>query len=125
MKVTGPGDVFTFQNNSFGQPVNPDGSSIFKLNSAVPLKFGLSDAAGAAVSGVVAKLTVAKLSGQVEGTYVEAEAKGSSSTGNVFSQDVDGQYHYNLDSKALSTGTWSVRITLDDGRSYSTHISLR
>jgi lysophospholipase L1-like esterase len=107
------------------QPVNPDGSSIFKLNSAVPLKFRLSDAAGAPVPGVAAKLTVAKLSGQVEGTYVEAEAKGNSSTGNVFSEDGDGQYHYNLDSKTLSTGTWSVRITLDDGRAYTTRISLR
>jgi len=107
------------------QPVNPDGSSIFKLNSAAPLKFGLSDAAGAPVAGVVGKLTVARLSGVVEGTYVEAEAKGSSSTGNVFSEDGNGQYHYNLDSTALSTGTWSVRITLDDGSSYATRISLR
>ncbi|HMJ33181.1 MAG TPA: PxKF domain-containing protein [Baekduia sp.] len=107
------------------QPVNPDGSSIFKLNSAVPLKFALADAGGQPVSGVVAKLTVAKLSGTVEGTYAEAEAKGNSSTGNVFSESGDGQYHYNLDSKTLSVGTWSVRITLDDGTSRSTRISLQ
>jgi lysophospholipase L1-like esterase len=107
------------------QPVNPDGSSIFKLGSAVPLKFGLTDFAGQPISGAVAKLTVAKLTGTVEGTFMEAEAKGSSSTGNVFSQDGAGQYHYNLDSKTLSTGTWSAKITLDDGNSYTTRISLR
>jgi hypothetical protein len=73
----------------------------------------------------VAKLTVAQVSGEVEGTYVEADAKGESSTGTVFSEDGDGQYHYNLDTKSLSTGTWSVRITLDDGMSYATRISLR
>jgi VCBS repeat-containing protein len=68
---------------------------------------------------------VAKVSGEVEGTYVEAEAKGNSSTGNVFSEDGAGQYHYNLDTKALSTGTWAVKITLDDGTSRTVRISLR
>ncbi|MDQ1651429.1 MAG: hypothetical protein QOI35_629 [Cryptosporangiaceae bacterium] len=107
------------------QPVNPDGSSIFKLGSAVPLKFKLTDFGAQPISGAVARLSLAKISGAVEGTYMEAEAKGSSSTGNVFSQDGDGQYHYNLDSKALSTGTWSVKVTLDDNTEYKTRISLR
>jgi len=107
------------------QPVNPDGSSIFKLNSAVPLKFKLTDFGGNPISGAIATLTVAKLTGVVEGTYIEADAKGISSTGNVFSQDGAGQYHYNLDSKALSTGTWSVKVTLDDNAEYKTRISLR
>jgi hypothetical protein len=107
------------------QPVNADGSSIFKLKAAVPLKFRLTDAAGLPVSGAVARLSVAQVSNQVEGTYVEAEATGGSSTGNVFSDDGDGQYHYNLDTKGLSVGTWSVKITLDDGTSTSTRISLR
>ena len=107
------------------QPVNIDGSSIFKLNSAVPLKFKLTDALGLPISGAVAKLSAAKVTNAIEGTFVEAEAKGNSSTGNIFSQDGAGQYHYNLDSKTLSTGTWSLKITLDDGASYTTRISLR
>jgi hypothetical protein len=107
------------------QPVNPDGSSIFKLGSAVPLKFKLTDFGGQPISGAVAGLSVAKLTGTVEGTFVEAESKGGSSTGNVFSQDGDGQYHYNLDTKTMSTGTWSVKVTLDDGVAYTTRISLK
>ncbi len=107
------------------QPVNIDGSSIFKLNSAVPLKFKLTDAIGLPISGAVAKLSAAKVTNAIEGTFVEADAKGNSSTGNIFSQDGAGQYHYNLDSKTLSTGTWSLKITLDDGASYTTRISLR
>jgi lysophospholipase L1-like esterase len=114
-----------YMSSGVQQPVNPDGSSIFKLNSAVPLKFRLTDFGILPISGAVAKLTVAKLTGQVEGTYLEAEAKGSSSTDNVFSQDGDGQYHYNLDTKTMSTGTWSAKITLDDGTSASTRFSLR
>ena len=107
------------------QPVNPDGSSIFKLNSAVPLKFQLTDFGGGPISNAVAKLSVAKITNAIEGTFVEAEAKGSSSSGNVFSQDGSGQYHYNLDTKTMSTGTWSLKITLDDGTSYTIHISLK
>ena len=107
------------------QPVNIDGSSIFKLNSAVPLKFQLTDYNGASISNAVATLSVAKITNSIEGTFVEADADGNSSTGNVFSQDGSGQYHYNLDTKTMSTGTWSVKITLDDGTSYTTHISLR
>jgi lysophospholipase L1-like esterase len=114
-----------YANSGLQQPVNADGSSIFKLKAAVPLKFRLTDAAGLPVSGAVAKLSVAQVSNQVEGTYAEAEATGGSSTGNVFSEDGDGQYHYNLDTKGLSVGTWSVKITLDDGTSTSTRISLR
>ncbi len=107
------------------QPVNIDGSSIFKLNSAVPLKFQLTDSNGQPISNAVATLSVAKITNAVEGTFAEAEAKGNSSSGNVFSQDGSGQYHYNLDSKTMSTGTWSLRITLNDGTTYTTHISLR
>jgi lysophospholipase L1-like esterase len=107
------------------QPVNPDGTSIFKLNSAVPLKFKLTDFGAQPISGAVARLSVAKISGTVEGIYMEAEAKGNSSTGNVFSQDGAGQYHYNLDTKPLSTGTWMAKITLDDGVEYRTRFSLR
>jgi lysophospholipase L1-like esterase len=107
------------------QPVNADGSSIFKRNSAVPLKFHLADATGVPEAGVVAKVSVAKVSDEVEGVYVEADAKGASSTGSVFSDDGDGSYHYNLDTGSLTTGTWSVKVTLGDGTSHVTRISLR
>jgi lysophospholipase L1-like esterase len=107
------------------QPVNADGSSIFKLGAAVPLKFALTDFGGQLISGAIAKVTVAKISNEIEGTYLETTAKGESSTGNTFSDDGSGQYHYNLDTKPLSSGTWSVKVTLDDGVSYTTDISLK
>ena len=43
------------------QPVNADGSSIFKLGSAVPVKFRLTTAAGNGVAGAVARVDVAKM----------------------------------------------------------------
>jgi hypothetical protein len=108
------------------QPVNPDGSSIFKLNSVVPVKFHLTDAAGSPVAGAVARLEVAKVTSNVEGTYVESVSPGNSADGgSTFRDDGNGDYHLNLSTKGLSTGTWSLKVVLDDGAEYKTRISLR
>lgn len=107
------------------QPINADDSSIFKLGSTVPVKFALADAAGAPVPTGAATLDVAKLSNAIEGTFVEAATSGSANAGNTFRADATGGYIYNLGTKPLSAGTWSLRITLDDGTTYRRHISLK
>jgi X-Pro dipeptidyl-peptidase (S15 family) len=107
------------------QPVNPDGSSIFKLGSTVPVKFSLTDADAASVSGAVATLSVAKISNSVEGNFVEAVSTSNATTGSLFRESGTGQYIFNLSTKGLSAGTWSLKVTLDDGTSYTTQISLR
>src|SRR3954447_4774637 len=106
------------------QPVNPDGSSIFKLGSTVPLKFVLTDNGSNVVSGAVARVDMAKITNSVEGTFVEAISTSAATTGNLF-RESGGQYIFNLSTKSLEAGTWSVKVTLDDGTSYSTQISLR
>jgi lysophospholipase L1-like esterase len=107
------------------QPVNGDGSSIFKQGSTVPVKFSLTDANGQPISGVTATLDVAKLTNAIEGTFVEAASNGAANDGNLFRPNGSGSYIFNLGTKPLSAGTWSLRITLDDGTTYRTHISLR
>ena len=108
------------------QPVNADGSSIFKLGSAVPVKFHLTTAAGNGVAGAVARVDVAKLTNNVEGTFVEAVAPGTSADDtNIFKDQGGGDYQLNLKTKNLSVGTWVLKVTLDDGSEYRTHISLR
>jgi hypothetical protein len=108
------------------QPINPDGSSIFKLGSTVPVKFALTDADAAKIETAVASLSVAKVSNDVEGTFVEASSTSNATTGLLFRYDATSQqYIFNLSTKGLSTGTWSLKVTLDDGTSYTTHVSLR
>jgi dienelactone hydrolase len=107
------------------QPINPDGSSIFKLGSTVPVKFTLTDAALATVGSAVGHLTLAKISNNVEGSFVEAVSTSNATTGTLFRLAGDGQYMFNLSTKGLSTGTWSLKVSLDDGTEYVTHISLR
>jgi lysophospholipase L1-like esterase len=108
------------------QPVNTDGSSIFKLGSTVPIKFSLTDAGKAPVGTAVANLTVAKVTNEIDGTYVEATSTSAATTGTLFRSDPTGQqYIFNLGTSGLSKGTWNLKVTLDDGSTYTQRISLR
>jgi hypothetical protein len=107
------------------QPINTDGSSVFKLGSTVPVKFKLTGAS-AAVTNLQAKIYLAKVSNGVVGTELEAIATNNADGGNVFRFDpVEGQYIFNLGTKSLSQGTWQVRVDLLDGATHNTLISLR
>jgi lysophospholipase L1-like esterase len=108
------------------QPIDQDGSSIFKMGSTVPVKFRLTDVLGASAGSAVAKLTVAKISNAIEGDHVEAVSTSAATTGNLFRYDaVAQQYIFNLATKPLSSGTWNLKITLDDGTTYTQEISLK
>jgi hypothetical protein len=108
------------------QPVNPDGSSIFKLGSTIPVKFSLTDANGVVQTAAVANLTVAKVTNEIDGSYVEATSTSAATTGTLFRYDpTSQQYIFNLGTKELSKGTWSLKVTLDGGNSYAQRISLK
>jgi lysophospholipase L1-like esterase len=114
-----------YQFGGLGQPINPDGSSLFKFGSTVPVKFHLTDAAGNPVSGAIARLEVAKVSNNVEGTFLEADTNVAATSGNLFRESGSGDYIFNLATKPLSAGTWSLKVVLDDSTEYRTRISLR
>lgn len=108
------------------QPINRDGSSIFKLGSTVPVKFQLQDANGNFVANATVKLYLAKISNNVVGDYIEAISTSRATTDNLFRYDTaSNQYIFNLGTKTLSTGTWQLRILLDDGTSKYVVIGLR
>jgi lysophospholipase L1-like esterase len=108
------------------QPVNADGSSIFKLGSTVPVKFTLTNAAGASQGSAVANLTIAKVTNEIDGSFVEATSTAAATTGTLFRYDTTAQqYIFNLGTKELSKGTWTLKVTLDDGNSYTQRISLK
>jgi hypothetical protein len=106
------------------QPVNSDGTSVFKAGSTIPVKMALTDAAGQPLSGAVAHLTLAKVSGSVVGTEQEAVSTSAATTGTLFRATGD-QYMFNLSTKGLAAGTWRLKVALDDGTEHTTLISLR
>lgn len=121
--------VSYFVRYSFGgilQPVNVNGTSIFKLGSTVPVKFQLKDANQSFILTAIAKIYVTKISNGILGIETEAVSTSAATSGNLFRYDATGnQYIFNLSTKSLSTGTWQIRITLDDGTSKMVNISLR
>ncbi len=108
----------------FRQPINPDGSSVFKLGSTVPVKLVLTDYFGVPVSGAEATLQRSKLTGAVEGSFDEAVSTSAATTGSQFRYE-EGQYVFNLGTKSLSRGTWRLRASLDDGTTRTVDIGLR
>lgn len=109
------------------QPINPDGSSIFKLGSTVPVKFQLRDANGNFVTNAVANISVVKMTGgSTSGAVNEAVSTSAATTGTLFRYDLaSNQYIFNLNTKPLSTGTWRITITVDDVTLKDVKISLR
>lgn len=107
------------------QPINADGSSIFKLGRTVPVKFRLTGAS-AAITDAVASLFVAKISGDIAGSEVEAESTAAATGGNQFRYDAGAdQYVFNLSTDGLTPGTYRLRINLGDGVLRTVDISLR
>jgi len=109
----------------FLQPINPDGSSVFKLGSTIPVKFKLTGVS-AGITNLAAHLSVAKISNSVTGSYVEAASPGAANAGSTFRYDTDvNLYIFNLSTKALSAGTWSLRADLGDRVDHTINVSLR
>jgi len=109
----------------FLQPINPDGSSLFKRGSTIPVKFKLQGAS-AAIANLIAHLSVAKVSQGVSGTYVEADSTAACDGGDTFRYDPGAkQYIFNLSTKTMTTGTWSLRADLGDRVDHEIRVSLK
>jgi hypothetical protein len=101
--------------SGFLQPINADGSSVFKLKSTVPVKFALTgDSAG--VTDLAAKFYYVKVDNGVTGDEVEAVITSAATAGNLFRYDpASGQYIFNWGTKGLTSGTYRIRVDLGDG----------
>ena len=116
-------DVF-YSWSGFNQPVNMDGSSIFKLGSTIPLKFQLTGGNANVVGGIVSRLYLAKMNDGIAGSELEATSTSTADTGNVF-RFGNGTYMYNLSTKGLSSGTWQLTVDMGDGALHTAIISLK
>ena len=106
-------------------PVNPDGSSIFKRGSTIPVQFKLTGWS-AGITDLTARLYVTKISNAVLGTEWEAVSTSKAMSGNLFRYDSKKHlYIFNLSTKSLTKGTYQLRIDLGDGTLYTVNISLK
>ena len=110
------------------QPVNADGTSIFKQKAIVPVKFRVCDASGASVGtpGVVADFRLVQVTGGTASRAVN-EAADATTPDATFRWDPDGQqWILNLSTRDLAVGaTYAYRITLNDGSTIDFQFGLR
>lgn len=120
-------EVATNKYSSTGilQPINPDGSSVFKIKSTIPVKIKLTgDSAG--ITNGDFKVSLAKQGSTVTGSQDEQVISTSAHTGNTMRYDsAADQYIFNLGTSKMTTGTYNVIVDLGDGTTREAQFSLR
>lgn len=110
------------------QPINADGSSVFKRGSTVPAKFRVCDANGYSMgtAGVVSSFTLVQI---ISGTYTNNvnEQVDSTTPDSAFRWDSGAQqWIFNISTKSLSASkTYAYLITLNDGSRISFQFGLK
>ena len=109
------------------QPVNADGSSVFKAGSTVPLRFRVCDADGVSIGtpGVVHAFALVKASADPNAAVNEPPT--SSMPDTAFRWDATSQqWRFNLSTRGLTSGTkYAYVITLNDGTTIAFSFALR
>jgi hypothetical protein len=109
------------------QPINPDGTSVFKQGSTTPAKFRVCDASGRSIGtpGVVSTFLLGKVLNGTVGSV--DEAVDSTTPDTAFRWDPSAQqWIYNISTKTLSKNTTYVfQITLNDGSMIQFQYGLR
>jgi hypothetical protein len=96
----------------FLDPINNDGSSILNGNKSIPVKFRVA-CDGGFVGDLTARLELEK--GGVISSGGELSS-GNSNADDRFKYDSSASYYrYTLQSKTLSPGTYTIRVTFDGG----------
>lgn len=107
------------------QPVNADGTSVFKLGRTVPVKFRLTGASGG-LSDLTARFSAVHVGSDAEGEVNEPEAYSEASAGDLFRYDPGSdQYIFNWSTRALPSGRYEVHIDLGDGQEFTVDVCLK
>jgi hypothetical protein len=97
-----------------------------KTDSTIPVKFTAACGGAPVLTGIHRLQVVQYTSATTAGTAIDAAPQGSATTGDQFRLS-DGQWIFNLDTKAtgMGTGIWLLRATLSDGSQHCAWIQLK
>jgi hypothetical protein len=109
----------------FQQPINPEGSSIFRIGAVIPVQFALKDAS-ASIKNLVAHIKLVKTSDTILGTKTETVCIVLPTSGDTFHYDTySKEYGFNFATKSLTAGTYLLSADLGDGVTRTVRISLK
>jgi hypothetical protein len=109
------------------QPINVDGSSIFKQKSTVPAKFRVCDANGNSVGLLGVVVTFAQVQSLSDSGGIVNESVDSTTPDTAFRWDPTAQqWIFNMSTAKLSANTvYYYRITLNDGSTIGFNFKLK
>ncbi len=99
----------------------PSSGKRFKAGRNIAVKFHLASALGYYTSGS-GILEIAPASGPEAGVYRAATS--TSNNGDQFRREPKGLYSYSLATSGLSRGIWDLRVSLNDGTTHATSITI-
>jgi len=109
----------------FLKPVRSNGSSIFVIGRAVPVKFTLTGAS-AGITNLVARLIVTKISDSIKGTVNDVGDEDGEDTDFIFKYRPAKQlYGYRWKTRGGTQGTYQLRADLGDGVTHQVNVSLK
>ncbi len=124
VSVTSP---LKYAHFTWGQPFAKANSRLFKRGSTIPIKFTITNLAGAPAKGAVATLAVyACADGAPAGDALAIDSPADS--GNQFRSVADGQYLFNLSTKGAAwagASSFLAQVTLDDGQEFTQEFFLK
>lgn len=110
--------------SGFLSPIKSDGSGLYNLGRTLPIKFTLTDTDNNPITSATAHLVITNVQNGIIGTDPINLDTTVNDTGSYFRVS-DNQYIYNLATSQLTSGTWQLKVLLDDGRSYAVLVSFR
>jgi hypothetical protein len=116
------GAVEKLNGGSFGDPVRA-----FKLNSTIPVKFSAICFGTPLTTGVHTLQAIKYSSSTTSDAAIDATPTDAATLGNQF-RLTDGQWHFNLNTKALggnAQGIYLLKATLFDGSTYTVWVEVK
>jgi len=116
------GEVLAGTGGGFADPVRS-----FKFGSTIPVKFRIA-CGGTSIATGIHTLQITKYSNSVDSDPpIDATPTDGATDGNQFhlTDGASGEWHFNLDTKPLSVGTWKLGASLSDGSIHEVWVSLK
>jgi len=109
----------------FCDPIDPDGSNVFKAGRTVPVKIILTDEAGDPIRDAICHLSSSQVSQQVLGSVPESPDAGKADAGDIFRYDeAEDHYVHNLSTKGMAPGRWELRVTVEGYASFEATVMI-
>jgi len=112
--TTTAGIIVKLNTSGFLQPINADGTSVFKYNSTIPVKISFTNCNGSIPNNLAPTIRLTMISGATPGLEINEPISTSAADTTGVMRFSSNQYIYNLATKSLpdSSATYLITVTV-------------